>query len=109
MQASMFKPKSDKHDQDITEGEIYLITNFRVSGPQSLFNVLSAQYSIGISRDTCITKTQAPAQPIPTYYFELAEFDSLKDRKKDNRILSGTKQSHSLYGEILLTNSIIKS
>lgn len=85
----MFKSKSDKDDVEIEEGQIYFISNFRVTGPKALFNVLEAEYSIAMSRDTCFNKAQSPGQLIPTYYFQLVEFDSLEARKKDNRLLSG--------------------
>lgn len=85
----MFKSQSDQEDNTIIEGQIYFISNFRVTGPKTLFNVLRAQHSMAISRDTCFVREQNPGHPVPLYYFQFTDFADLCTRVKDNTLLSG--------------------
>ncbi|KAK6252876.1 hypothetical protein QUC31_014596 [Theobroma cacao] len=88
IQAIIHKIHMKEFESILKEGNVYCISNFKVSKPKKSYNVISAPCAITITSKTKIVKASSSALSFQRNYFQFLEFEHLPHRYKINETLT---------------------
>ncbi|XVF24424.1 hypothetical protein REPUB_Repub13aG0126700 [Reevesia pubescens] len=72
----------------LKEGSVYLIRDFRVTKPKNTFNAVPVDLRICFTRGTKLQELEDNLDPYPTFHFNFATFNELKDRISHKKVLT---------------------
>ncbi|XWS10686.1 hypothetical protein CRYUN_Cryun38cG0018900 [Craigia yunnanensis] len=88
LQATVIKSPAGPFESQIKEGNLYIISGFRVTKQKSSYNAISAPCSLTITSTTKVVQTEIPTDSIPKHHFQFIEFENLSPRCKKNDVLT---------------------